>query len=218
MTVALLAISLVLSQNVQRKPNDNPFAGVQFKNPMAGMLAPALTQKLWAKVVARTAKKPELIVEPPFSARPILETTDFTPAGPRMVPASILGPIPKQRATAILRGFEQSFDGFEAETRKNNLSWALALLLATSVQVSYDKEVADADLRALVRDFNDVLAADKAFIAQPSKQKQALYEASLSVAFLMGGMVEASTQLKDPALKKQARAIGDEMLTMFQAK
>jgi len=86
------------------------------------------------------------------------------------------------------------------------------------VQVLGEKEVPDDKVAELAQLINDELAASESFRKTTAKQRQLLYETSLVVGALIGGMAAQADEAKDPEMKRQAQAMAAQALQTFQGK
>jgi hypothetical protein len=202
-----LALAVLLAQDV------NPYAGVRFDNPMGGWLDAATWQRIGARLTPKPGtRKP--------SPRAPLEATDFTPVQPRTAARAIVegSKVSKEQGQALIEGLNAGLDAFEQQARKNNVAYALAFLIGASMQTLNEKEVSDAESDMLAQAINDELAASPSFKKLKPKQKQLLYETSIVLGALIGGMAAQAAEANDPELKKQAQAMARSALQPFQSK
>lgn len=210
MTLALTA--LILAQATA------PYADFTFVNPLPQALEPKVYAKVWQRTVERRSKvKPALLEakRAPLTATDFVASPQTTGAAQRLVESS-KGLSPEHQKVLLL-GIDVGTGAYEAAVRKHNVAWAMGFLLSAAFDAAYGKELADAELDAVVRDANDVLALDPAFKKLKTPQRQKLYETCLATAVLLGSMVEAADDAKDDGLRKKAQLIGDDVLGVFQA-
>jgi hypothetical protein len=203
-----LALTVLLTQYV------NPYSGISWNNALPSYLDSAVCQRIWA----RTTQKPGGVKAAPRSP---LTATDFTPAQPRSVAASLVAAskgMSKGQGQALVEGLNAGLDAFERETRKNNVAYALAFLIGVSMQTVSGREVSDAESDMLAQAINDELAASSSFKKLPVKQKQLLYETCIVVGSLIGGMAAQAEEAKDVELMQQAQMMAKTALQTFQGK
>ena len=116
--------------------------------------------------------------------------------------------------------FTSAFAQIEGDKgfRKNNVANALTFLIVASLTVALERDVPEADADALVVGLNDLLGADPDFKKLAAKDKQQLYEGSIVIGGLIGGLYSAALENKDAALKKQAQELARGMLAKFGVK
>mgnify|MGYP001189968525 CR=1 FL=1 len=196
-----LVLSLALSQSL--------YPGVGRNNALSSTLEPALAARIWA----RTTGKPTTSPRAPFTA------TDFKPVQPRSVAQAMVDgsrELTKEQSKALVDGLNGGLDVFEQETRKNNVAHALAFLIGISMQVVNEREVSDAESQMLAQAINDELAAAPQFKKLTPKQKQLLYETSVVVGALIGGMAAEAAERGNAELKAQAKTMAQQALSVFQ--
>lgn len=197
-----LVVSLALSQSL--------YSGVGRSSALSSTIDPALAARIWA----RTTGKPTTTPRAPFTA------TDFKPVQPRSVAQAMVDgsskELTREQSKALVDGLNGGLDVFEKETRKNNVAHALAFLIAISMQVVNEREVSDSESQMLAQAINDELAAAPQFKKLTPKQKQLLYETSVVVGALIGGMAAEAAESGNAQMKAQAKTMAQQALSVFQ--
>ncbi len=141
---------------------------------------------------------------PPSSPKHFpISATDF-PAQQRVLPAAYAAKGPRENQAQLLQTFNGMMDAFEKEGRKNNVSYAIGFLIGASAQVHTGKEISDTVMEKFIYDVNDILAGSPSFRALPVAKKQELYESSVLIGAMVGGMAtNPETKAEGKALAKQ---------------
>jgi hypothetical protein len=215
----------------------NPYNWSSWNNPVSSSIDLMISQRIERQVLERSllkkyGKAPTAAAAPAPAPAPEqkpppkqpLTATDFKPVGPKgKVAATFAASLEGLDATQK-KQFETVFNdavkAIEAEKdfRKNNLAYALALLLGASVQVTTGKEVSDADSQELARGLNDLLAAEDGFKKLSAKDRQTFYESCLVMGGLIIGLYTAGAESNDQALMEQAKGLGKTALERFGVK
>lgn len=203
-----LALCVVLSQA------PNPYAGMAWKGPLPGSLEKATYQRIWSRAMNAPGSKPA-----PKSG---FAATEFKSVQPRSVAQALVSSssaVTKAQGRALVEGLNAGLDFFEeAPERKNNVAQAVAFLLGNCLQLVNGEEFTNADGEALAQAVNDELAASPRFKKLPPKEKQLLYETSIVVGALIGGMAAHGVVENDPAAQATARAMAKQVLDLFAGK
>jgi hypothetical protein len=143
-----------------------------------------------------------------------ISASDFTPSQKQIAPRQLAQAAgPEQRAELesameqILNAHEQ--DAEQNGIRKNNVAYAMALLLGISAQVASGTEVSPDAAEKLVLLVNDGLAASPAYSRLMQSEKQALYE----TAIILGVMIGAAAQSEET--QEPARQLAAQVMTGF---
>ena len=144
--------------------------------------------------------------------------TDFTPTGRRDAPqrlaAQLKDPAARQQivkmAREILAAIEQ-----QPTFRRNNLAYALAVLLGGSLQVLSGQEFDDARSEALARWINNEMAATGAVARLDAAQRTQLYDALLLQGGLIIGIAQAAVENNDAEQVKTAKTMARDALATF---
>jgi hypothetical protein len=192
-----------------------------WNNPMSSYLDTVLYNKIWSRALQQSVANPRAATAVKVAPKAPFTATDFKPVQPRSVAQALVAAskgLTKEQGLALVDGLNTGLDLFEKEARKNNVAYAIAFLLAISMQTLNDKEVSDAESEALAQAVNDELAAAASFKKIAAKQKQLLYETSIVVGALIGGMAASATESSDAELKQRAKDMARQALQTFQGK
>lgn len=215
--IAVVVFAVALAQPAWAQFR-NPYTGRMFNNPMSSYLDTVLRGRMNQRVLERmilekrAARGKEEAPRPapaPAEARRPISATDFTPGGPRIVPAMLASGATKAEREGARAALEQLLDAYEKEARKHNVAYALAFLLGLSAQVVKGEEVPDEQAEQLARDLNDVLAEAPQFQRLPARVKQELYETSV----IVGGMIAV---LSSGGMEAQAKQLATQVLASLQ--
>jgi hypothetical protein len=203
-----LALCVVLSQA------PNPYAGMAWKGPLPGSLDKATYQRIWSRAMKTAGTKP--------APKASFALTEFKPVQPRSVAQAVVSSssgVTKGQGKALVEGLDAGLDFFEeAPERKNNVAQAVAFLLGNCLQLVNNREFTNADGEWLAQAVNDELAASAPFKKLPAKEKQLLYETSIVVGALIGGMAAHGFVEQDVGAQVQARAMAKLVLDLFAGK
>ena len=99
--------------------------------------------------------------------------------------------------------------------RRNNVSYAIALLIGVSVQVAHGVTLSDAESDQLVRVLNDTLAdmADYQRLAPEARTR--LYDTSVITGGLIAGIAQTGQETGNAELRSQAQAMARDALASF---
>jgi hypothetical protein len=222
LAVALLAAAPAAAQYT------NPYTWRTFNNPISSSIDTILQQRMNRKLLENMIQRrlagqggsqaPNPAEAPP--PRAPIAASDFKPAGPRQVPARVVASTPGLDAEGrkqLAEVFRQVFAAFEKEGRPNNVAYALAFVIGTSLQVGLGREVPDDDAERLALDLNDLLARSPEFAKMPAGQRQELYEGCVVTAGLIGVLHQVAEQQGDEALAGTAREMAKQVLQLFGA-
>ncbi|MFO1464298.1 MAG: DUF6683 family protein [bacterium] len=134
-----------------------------------------------------------------------ISATDFK-SGSRVMPSTYAAQGPKENQAQLLQTFNGMMDAFEKEGRRNNVAYAIGFLIGASAQVHTGKEVSDTVLEKFVYDVNDILAGSPSFQTMPAAKKQELYESSVLIGAMIGGLAS------NPETKADGKALARQVL------
>lgn len=211
--IAVVVFAVALAQPAWAQFR-NPYTGRMFNNPMSSYLDTVLRGRMNQRVLERMilekrAGRGKEEAPRPAEAKHPIHATDFTPGGPRILPAMLASGAAEAEREGARAALEMILDLYEKEARKHNVAYALAFLLGLSAQVVKGEEVPDEQAEQLARDLNDVLAEAPQFQQLPARVKQELYETSVVV----GGMIAA---LSSGGMEAQAKQLATQVLASLQ--
>ncbi len=221
----LLVVAVVSSISwAQYTPYTNILNGRQFTS-MSGAYANFITTQLAQRDSIRASMRASMNRKPLPAKAPAytfeLGATDFKPAGLRNVPDQLAaaGKTPEERAQ-LLEAMKAILPAIEAQpgVRKNNLSTALTLLFASSIEIVAEREFSDAEAAALQRLMNEAIAETPAFKSMNAQKRTALYDACMITGGLMTGIASNAKEVGDASMLALAKDMAKQNLALFDIK
>jgi len=218
LTLALVVLGLCPRLALAQDMWSNPFTGNRFNNPLSSTLDTTILFSMQKRLTQsqllgtlpsqrgarRSASQPMAVspqggvpAAPPAQGQAVpqvpelqhypLTATDFA-SGPRVLPTVYAEKGPKENQAQLVQTFNDMIDSFEKEGRKNNDAYAIMFLIGVSAQVYTGKEISDTVLEKFAQDINDILAASPTYRTMAASKKQELYESSVLMASMIGGL------------------------------
>lgn len=237
----LLGFSLMpWSALAQMNTWSNPFTGNRFNNPLSSTLDTTILHSMQRRLTQsqllgtlpsqqRQAPAPQYM--PPPQSAPVPQTmpppgsvaastpplkqypitaTDFT-SGPRVLPSVYAQTGPQENQAQLLQTFNDFFNVYERELRKNNIAYAIAFLIGSSAMVHTGREIPDSTLEQFTQDINNILAGSPSYQTMPVQKKQELYESSVLIGSMIAGLNEK------PETKEDAKTLAKQVLQSIGA-
>lgn len=221
-----LLVVLVASTASAQMPYTNILNGNQYST-MQGAYANFISTQLARRDSIRASMRSSLSKAPPAAppAAPAykfqLAATDFKPAGARGVPEqlSAVGKTADERAQ-LKQMLEAIVPAIEAQpgVRKNNLSSALTLLFASSIQILADRELGDAEIEGLQRLMNEAIVETPAFKTMSAQKRTQVYDACMITGGLMAGIASNAKASGDAEQLRLAKDMAKQALALFDLK
>jgi len=192
-------------------------SGNNFSSPMGAYFDTVFQgqQAMWELKQAQARERAKREGSAPSAAPPPpakvkhqpIEATDFK-AGPRIVPAQWAKDEPEARRPQVEALYLKALDQYESQVRKNNLAYAMAMLLGMAMQAHRQIQLDDDAGERLALSLNDALAADKRFAAGSAKQKQEIYERCILTGIFLANTITS----KDEAMRGRGREVAGKVL------
>ena len=200
----------------------NPFTGNRFNNPLSSTLDTTILFSMQRRLTqsqllgtlpsqrraAAPAPQPMPVspqsVAPPAPQHYAMTATNFN-SGPRVLPSAYASTGPKEHQAQLLQTFNGMMDAFEKEAGKYNDAYAVAFLIGVSAQVHTGRQIPDPVIEKFAQDLNDILASSPSYQTLPVNKKQELYESSVLMGAMIGGL-DTNPETKADA-KKLARQV-----------
>jgi hypothetical protein len=235
MTTRIIALFVLLAGAVPVRAQGyvNTMTGTQWNNPMSSMLDFTISQNIqknifegslrrqYGEALVTTGRAREL---PPPPTAPVhrvhvpITASDFEGTGRRTMPPALCeaGKTAGEKAQ-LAQMCRQILDAMEGEKgfRRNNVAFALTVLIGGSLQIAFEREVSERDTEQLTKELNDVLAGAESFRRMSAAERQSMYETAIITGGLIIGTYRQGVENNDPGMKRQAQMMASQVLAQF---